>query len=257
MFVCNECKKEYSDKPQYCDCGNDTFEEIITEKPKTDYLKKYNVSPFALSFFVICIVASILVLLFFPKIKDQTEQENTSQKVVKPITYNIPDIDSFWVNPAPVVEEEIVEVEIIQPVKKVTTAQPVAKPVVKQPQKPIVEETTKQQTTKTKPKTNNISKSLAVTNYKIALRQKLFTNLSVVSIQGNGKCGIEFSIDANGKLINRAFTFQSDNKSVNDEVYKMLMRTPTFNPPPQEYKGEKIKMIFLFEEGSFEISFVN
>lgn len=31
MFRCKECGTEYEIKPEYCDCGNDTFEEIIQE----------------------------------------------------------------------------------------------------------------------------------------------------------------------------------------------------------------------------------
>ena len=94
-------------------------------------------------------------------------------------------------------------------------------------------------------------------NYKIALRNALFSKLSVVAIVGKGRCGIEFSVDVTGKLVNRAFTFQSDNKSVNDEVYKMLMRLPSFYPPPEGYNGEKIKMTFTFDNGSYLIDFTN
>ena len=31
MFKCKECGSEFDNKPDYCDCGNDTFEEIISE----------------------------------------------------------------------------------------------------------------------------------------------------------------------------------------------------------------------------------
>ena len=30
MFKCLDCDKVYKEKPDYCDCGNNTFEEIIT-----------------------------------------------------------------------------------------------------------------------------------------------------------------------------------------------------------------------------------
>ena len=29
MFRCKECGSEFDIKPDYCDCGNDTFEEIV------------------------------------------------------------------------------------------------------------------------------------------------------------------------------------------------------------------------------------
>ncbi len=35
MFRCSECAAEYDIKPDYCDCGNDTFEEIIA-KPEPE-----------------------------------------------------------------------------------------------------------------------------------------------------------------------------------------------------------------------------
>ena len=32
MYKCNECGAEYKIKPEYCDCGNDEFTEIVSEK---------------------------------------------------------------------------------------------------------------------------------------------------------------------------------------------------------------------------------
>ena len=89
------------------------------------------------------------------------------------------------------------------------------------------------------------------------MRQALFSNLSITSVQGSGKCQIEFSIDKTGKLINRAFTYQSNNKSLNDEVYKMLMKMPKFYPPPKSYNGEKLKLYFEFNNGNFTINYTN
>lgn len=253
MFICKECGQEYKNKPQYCDCGNNTFDEIREKEEKINLLEKYNINMFSLLFFISCIILSILVLLFFPPIS-----ENTSKKdkpvILKQIT-NIPPLDSFWVDEKPVVQElpeEIHPVEVINVTKSET------KPV-KQPSKTVKPVPAKEQTVKKieQKTSNNISSQLEVTNYKISLRNKLFSNLSVSSIQGSGKCGIEFAVDSSGKLINRAFTFQSDNKSVNDEVYKMMMRTPVFSAPPSGYKGEKIKLVLSFDNGSFEISFGN
>lgn len=33
MYKCKECGTEYETKPDYCDCGNDTFDEILPEPP--------------------------------------------------------------------------------------------------------------------------------------------------------------------------------------------------------------------------------
>ena len=31
MYRCTECNTEYADLPDYCDCGNDVFEEVYEE----------------------------------------------------------------------------------------------------------------------------------------------------------------------------------------------------------------------------------
>ena len=43
MFKCKECGTEYKEKPDYCDCGNDTFEEIVptaASQPKPEVTPK-------------------------------------------------------------------------------------------------------------------------------------------------------------------------------------------------------------------------
>ena len=66
MYKCNECGAEYKIKPEYCDCGNDEFTEIVSEKKsivknKTSFLKTYNISPFALIFFIFCFIFSSII----------------------------------------------------------------------------------------------------------------------------------------------------------------------------------------------------
>lgn len=36
MYKCKECGTEFEEKPDYCDCGNDTFDEILPEELKTE-----------------------------------------------------------------------------------------------------------------------------------------------------------------------------------------------------------------------------
>ena len=44
MFRCKECGTEFDVKPDYCDCGNDTFDEIVekVETPQEVTLPKGN-----------------------------------------------------------------------------------------------------------------------------------------------------------------------------------------------------------------------
>ena len=94
-------------------------------------------------------------------------------------------------------------------------------------------------------------------NYKSALRNALFSRLAVGSIRGSGTCIIEFSINKQtGKLENRRFVEQSNNKGLNDSIYYMLMSVPKFNTPPDCYNGEKLRMKFYFNNGYYEISYI-
>ena len=277
MYKCNECGAEYKTKPEYCDCGNDEFTEIVSEKKsivktKTSFLKAHNISPFALIFFILCLILSVLVLLFFANPKEQNSTQEQHKTIVKE-KHNIPNIDTFW-NNTPVKKEEVKTVEqqpqqeIVEVVQIIEKPRPVVQNNVQKVQKQTTKKTTPQTskptqtkvnktTQKTQTKTTNITNTQEVYNYKIRLRNALFSHLQAGAIQGKGKCGIEFSVNQNGKLINRAFTFQSDNKSLNDEVYKMMMRMPTYSPPPSGYKGEKIKITFDFDNGDYEVHLVN
>jgi len=291
MYICKECGQQYKIKPEYCDCGNDEFQEpetIKTVAPKK--LVKAGVSPFAILFFVICVVLSLIILFGFNP-KNQNNEIKTP-KVIQTKS-EIPAIDTLWVEPVPkgditeVISKPTVKEKTIQQIKKVSTKKTTSVNV--KPSKSNVTtnknttaKTAKKNTTPNKTQENNpqtapkITTNSATTtvkktvtndsakknnqelyNYKIQLRQALFSKLSVVSIQGSGQCGIEFSIDSTGKLINRRFTYQSENKTVNDEVYKMLMRLPKYYPPPLGYNGEKIKMVFSFDYGNYSINYTN
>lgn len=96
--------------------------------------------------------------------------------------------------------------------------------------------------------------SAEMLRYKGNLRAAMFRHFAVGSITGYGECSIQFAVNDNGKLINRKFSQESSNKSLNDAVYYMLMSVPTFNPPPSTYSGQTIRMNFKVNNGSYEIS---
>lgn len=92
--------------------------------------------------------------------------------------------------------------------------------------------------------------------YKAEIRSALLAKLNITAVSGTGDCAVEFSIDNSGKLINRNFIYKSSNKSLNDEVYLMLMRLPYFKQPPKYYNGEKIRLKFYINNGYYEITFL-
>lgn len=337
MYKCCECGQEYKNPVEYCDCGNNTFDEIEEFEPiiKTSkrMLDKGEIVSWV--FFATCVLLSLLVIFFVGNPK-QTSEDSQSKKVVKTVVNNdIPSIDSFW-NDTPIAvpkpKETITEVvekelnKIVEPpfvenlfktVEKVTKPQPVktqAQPVkTQQPKvqtkvepkkveakkieskstvstpKPIVKQettkptvlantkTTTNQNTTVKPVENKVENSIskpvtqtvtkpkvevtnmrdpAVVSYKHSLLQKLFSRFVMSGIQGNGTCVVSFSISKDGKLNNRKFVKLSDNKSLNDAVYYMMMSVPTFNAPPAAYKGDVLNLQVKFYNGNYEFSYL-
>ena len=125
MFKCKDCGSEYKEKPDYCDCGNDTFDEIKdetigtsdkTEETKTQKQKesdnikqkkkkneKYiKTDKISLLIFAVCLILSIIIL-FFPvntPVNTDNIKENNEQNII-----SIPSVNSIWDNSIPVVQK--------------------------------------------------------------------------------------------------------------------------------------------------------
>ena len=125
MFKCKDCGSEYKEKPDYCDCGNDTFDEIKDEtigtidkteetktqqqkesdniKPKSKKYEKYiKTDKISLLIFAVCLILSIIIL-FFPvntPVNTDNIKENNEQNII-----SIPSVNSIWDNSIPVVQK--------------------------------------------------------------------------------------------------------------------------------------------------------
>lgn len=91
-------------------------------------------------------------------------------------------------------------------------------------------------------------------NYKTQLRNTIGRKIDFTRVIGDGSCTVSFRIDSGGRLINRSFSKQSSNNTLNDAVYNAVMATPTFNPPPSAYNNELLNLNIRFNNGNFEIS---
>lgn len=177
MFKCTECGSEYEVKPDYCDCGNDTFVEEeandrVNEKVKAEVKPEVTpkseqtsdklhtnhlppqVDPISLTIFIICIFLSFIVVffLFNPKetIEKVVEKQNLNQ--------NIPSIEKLWKDtaPTPVQTETKAPTPTLpkgdggkQAIQTIKQPKPVQKQTVTT--KPKTTQTTKQTTTKSAP----------------------------------------------------------------------------------------------------------
>lgn len=314
MYRCDTCNAEYKTKPDYCDCGNDTFTYIEghNPEPSKEFLVKKVIS---VVIFVICILLSVLVWEIKLPQPEQKGIPQTAKKEKQEKPVNIPEINDIWNSTPPVNQPSKEEKNIITVYEKpkriiknlfspqkekaqtkptnTQTAKPVqknkpqqntpAKPVKMTPppaqqtqkntqqkvqttapsksepqtQKPVVTEQKTEQKITPAPKPAARMDSGEWDRYKNSLRYALLSKLDVVKVTGEGDCAVAFSFDSNGKLLNRRFIYQSTNKSLNDQVYLMLMKLPVFNPPPKNYRGETVKMKFYINNGYYEISFLN
>ena len=102
---------------------------------------------------------------------------------------------------------------------------------------------------------DNTNSVLELDRYKVNIRHLLFSKFPVLLVKGDGVAIIAFSVDKNGKLLNRRFIQQSENKSLDDAIYHMLMQTPFVSSPPNSYLGEDFKIRIDFNNGQYSFSY--
>ena len=112
MYKCTDCGQEYKIKPEYCDCGNNIFEEIQevikpkeaiyhsqrANKPSKRVEKNLSGEILSWLIFTICIILSALALMFLGNSSTPTKTEVNSKPKVS-VKKNIPSIDELWVEP--------------------------------------------------------------------------------------------------------------------------------------------------------------
>jgi len=153
MYRCRECGSEFDIKPDYCDCGNDTFDEIaeniqsdISNEPvkeetpvnffetkKTEYdipqkeekisepvikfekpnIPQIKIEPISLTIFLICVLLSVFVIFFIGNPKEDVVTDKNIE-IEQTSIKNIPSIDKIWDNTLPVRKTEIEPTHAIQ-----------------------------------------------------------------------------------------------------------------------------------------------
>ncbi len=91
-------------------------------------------------------------------------------------------------------------------------------------------------------------------NYKSGLRNNIARKIDFTKVIGDGECVLAFKINSSGRLTSKSFTVQSSNITLNDAAFNALNTTTSYNPPPEAYKGETLKLKIKFYNGNFEIS---
>ena len=92
-------------------------------------------------------------------------------------------------------------------------------------------------------------------NFKKGIQSVLASKIkgNLLQVYGDGSCVVDFKVDSNGKFINRSFSQQSTNNTLNDAVYQAVMATPSYKTPPSAYKGQTLHLSVKITNGVAQI----
>lgn len=231
MYRCTECNTEFENLPDYCDCGNDTFEEFYEEEeyyePEPRYERpapppKKRLTPEEReelareeaekkkSLIVAAIVLVLLCVELFvcpphKKPKIEKVKEKVSQNQVK-----LPSVYSYWDN------------TVTSQFR--ATKDPLAN-------LPLLND-----------RFRYISPVLR--EYLVNIGSEFNRKWDTSIIKGSGDCKVEFTINKEGNLNSKRIVATSHNESLDNSVLLLLSKLNSFDIPPDDYKGERVYIQF-------------
>lgn len=236
MYRCTECQAEYQEYPEFCDCGNDTFEEVYEEdvyeeeeyyeppkprrrpKPKRvlseeeleEIAEEKADKQKALIVMAVSLVISIVVLFCppYPKKKSVIAQEKA---VAAGVT--LPDVNSYWDDSLPAAFRK---------------GDPDAN-------LPLLN-------------ANFGSISNQLRTYLIDVGEEFSSQWNPNVVVGSGECKVQFIINRDGIIDRQKMVTKSRNETLDDSVLLLLSKIKNLEIPPSDYKGERIILAFKVDE---------
>lgn len=232
MYKCTECNAIFEQCPDFCDCGNDIFEEIIENNSVLNTIeteeiaiqipqkKKRKLSQAEIqeikeekedkkkAFITICIslIICFAVLISPPYLEKKNTHKKTKAQCVE---IKIPSVNSFWDDSIPAEH------------KKLSTEDNL----------PLLNNSF-----------GNISMELH--NYLVRIGEEFDQNWTKSIIKGEGECKIQFTINKDGIIDNKKLLYKSNNETMNDSILLTLSKMTNLEVPPEDYKGERIILAF-------------
>ncbi len=229
MYRCTECNKEFEVCPDFCDCGNDTFEEVyedneeyyepervvpkkrrLTPEEAEELLKEEQDKKKALIAISVCLLIAIIVLFLPPY---RAKKMDKVKEKVKQANVKLPQIDTYWDSTLP------------------SAYRKTNGPVI-----PLLNE-----------RFGSISPQLR--EYLVNIGSEFDRKWNRVVVKGSGECKIEFTINKEGSLDTKHIVASTKNESLDDSVLLVLSNINSFDLPPDDYKGERIFLSFKVTEG--------
>ena len=241
MFKCTECNAEYEQRPDYCECGNDNFEEVIEE----DYYdeEEYDepaprrsepeMTPEQLaelaeekkekikSLIALGVTLVLCILVFVIPPHKPPKMQHVKEKVAKE-NIKLPSVDTYWDDTVPSAFKKN------DPLKNL----------------PVLNE-----------RFASISNVLREYLKDIGKEFNKRWNTSLIKHR-TGSCTVLFVIDKEGGFKAKSIAKSSDNQDFDDSISLLLTNMTGFDIPPDDYKGEKIYITFSFsEKGDSKVSY--
>ncbi len=232
MYRCTECGREYDICPDYCECGNDIFDEIIednyyeeeeieepvrpkrklTREEKEELEQEARDKKKSMIAAIACVILAITVLFLPPYPEKKSDKV---QKQVKTANVKLPELKTFW------------DDTVASPYRK--TKDPVLNlPILNQ---------------------NFASISPQLREYLKEVGGEFNRQWNSALVKGSGECKVEFIINKEGSVTTKRIIASSHNESMDDSVLMALSNVNSFDIPPEDYKGERIFISFKVKEG--------
>lgn len=231
MYRCTECYTEYTELPEYCDCGNDTFEEVAEQevyeeeeeyiepeprptrpkrKPSKEELEEMRKEELEKKKSLIAagVILFLCIVVFFMPPHAKKKMDVVKEKVAKE-RLQLPGVNSFWDNTVP---------------SKHRAKDPLANlPVLNHRFASITPE---------------------LREYLVDIGSEFDRKWDRSIVNGFGEAKVQFTIDKEGNIASKTIISSSHNDTLDNSVLLALSKVNSFNMPPDSYKGEKIYITF-------------
>lgn len=228
MYRCRECQAEYENCPDFCDCGNDTFEEVyeeeeeyyeppkprrrpkpkrvLTEEELEEIEEEKADKKKALITVGISLVLSLVILCCppYPQKKMKKVQEKAAIANVK-----LPDVNTYWDNTLPAAFRK---------------GDPDS-------HLPLLN-------------TYFSSISTSLRTYLVEIGEEFSSQWNHNAVDGQGEARIQFTVNRDGIVDNKKLVQKSRNETLDDSVLLVLSKITNLEVPPSDYKGERIILAF-------------
>ena len=234
MYRCTECQAEYQEYPEYCDCGNDTFDVVYEEQYDEVYEEEAYYEP------------PKPVRRPKPKrvLSEQELEELAQEKADKQNSLIVAGISLF-----------ITLLILVCPPYPQTREDVAKKAAVSNGKLPDVsaywDDTLPAAFRKGDPDANIplINESFsAISNTLRTYLQDVGTEFSAQwksnVVEGAGECRIQFIINRDGIIDRQKMIVKSRNESLDNSVLLLLSKIKNLDLPPEDYKGERIILAF-------------